>query len=200
MGPKVRSFRLRGGTRRASVGLLALVLGFMLIGPTALAVHDEGVFELDGNATASAAAGDDWSQIEAGGGSAVASAFITDGSDPQDNTYLTGGKSKDVEDFPGWIVTATDQAPDKDEIVHAFAAAYIAPDGDFIVYFGLDRFDASGDAAVGFWFTQDSVSIEGSNVLGHHQDGDILVLSDFVNGGKVDVHTHNTKTKTRKVS
>ena len=185
MGPKLGSLRLYGGTRRASVGLLALVLGFMLIGPTALAVHDEGLFELDGNATASAAAGDDWSQIEAGGGNAIATAFITDGSDPQDTTYLHTGGSKDIEDFSEWVPTTTDEAPDKDEILHAFAAAYNDNDGDFIIYFGLDRFDASGDAQVGFWFTQDTISMTGSGVDGNHQVGDILVLSDFVTGGSV---------------
>ncbi|MGH2784272.1 MAG: DUF7507 domain-containing protein [Actinomycetota bacterium] len=181
----VQRFGFYSGTRRAGVALLTLVLMFMLIGPTALAVHDEGLFELDGDATASAAAGDDWSQIEAGGGSAIATAFITDGSDPQDTTYLHTGGSKDIEDFPEWVPTTTDEAPDKDEIVHAFAAAYNADDGDFIIYFGLDRFDASGDAQVGFWFTQDSISMTGANVVGEHQVGDILVLSDFVNGGSV---------------
>ncbi len=170
---------------RLGAGLVALIFSFMLVGPSALAVHDEGLFELDGNADASAAAGDDWSQIEAGGGGAIATAFITDGTDPQDTTYLHTGGSKDIEDFDQWVVTTTDEAPDKDEIIHAFAAAYDADDGDFIVYFGLDRFDASGDAQVGFWFTQDSISMSGSNVNGHHEVGDILVLSDFVNGGKV---------------
>ena len=183
------SKRLRtGGSgigRRTAVAILAMGMSFLLIGPTALAVHDEGLFELDGDAAASAAAGDDWSQIEAGGGNAVATAFIHDDTDPADTTYLHTGGSKDVEDFSEWVRTTTDEAPDKDEIMDAFAAAYTADDGDFIVYFGLDRFDASGDAAVGFWFTQDAVSIDGTNVLGAHQDGDILVLSDFVNGGKV---------------
>ncbi|MGH2795273.1 MAG: DUF7507 domain-containing protein, partial [Actinomycetota bacterium] len=178
-------FGLYGGMRRASVGILTFLLLFLLIGPTALAVHDEGLFELDGNAASSAADGDDWEAIEAGGGSAVATSFITDGSDPQDTTYLHGGGSKDIEDFSEWVRTTTDEAPDKDEILDAFAAAYQADDGDFIIYFGLDRFDASGDAQVGFWFTQDSISIDGTNVVGAHQDGDILVLSNFVNGGSV---------------
>ena len=182
---RLRGLRLYGRARRASVALLTFLLAFMLIGPTALAVHDEGLFELDGDAESSAAAGDDWEAIEAGGGSAIATSFITDGTDPQDKTYLHTGDSKDIKDFDDWVLTTTDEAPDKDEIMHAFAAAYEADDGDFIVYFGLDRFDASGDAQVGFWFAQDAVSIAGGNVVGEHQVGDILVLSDFVNGGKV---------------
>ena len=182
---RLRGLRLYGGARRASVALLTFLLAFMLIAPTALAVHDEGLFELDGNAESSAADGDDWEAIEAGGGNAIATSFINDGADPQDTTYLHQGGSKDIEDFSEWVRTTTDEAPDKDEIMHAFAAAYEASDGDFIVYFGLDRFDASGDAQVGFWFTQDSISIDGANVVGSHQVGDILVLSDFVNGGSV---------------
>ena len=182
---RLRGLRLYGGARRASVVLLTFLLASMLIAPTALAVHDEELFELDGNAESSGDPGDDWEAIEAGGGTAIATAFITDGSDPQDETYLHTGGSKDIEDFSEWVVTATDEAPDKDEILHAFAAAYNDSDGDFIIYFGLDRFDASGDAQVGFWFTQDSISITGSGVDGNHQVGDILVLSDFVNGGKV---------------
>jgi uncharacterized repeat protein (TIGR01451 family) len=156
----------------------------LVIGPTAFAVHDEGLFELDGNAVAQAAPGDDWSTVP--GGSAIATAFITDDTNPADTTYLHTGGSKDIEDFDQWVRTTTDEAPDKDEIMHAFAAAY-SSGGDLFLYFGMDRFDASGDAQVGFWFTRDSIAIDGTNVTGHHQDGDILVLSDFVNGGSVPV-------------
>ena len=174
-------------TRTVSRGFaaaFAFLLMVLVVGPAAMAVHDEGLFELDGNAVAGAAAGDDWSTFP--GGSAVATAFINDGTDPQDTTYLHQGGSKDIEDFSEWSRTQTDEAPDKDEIMHAYAAAYHSG-GDLILYFGMDRFDASGDAQVGFWFTKDSIAIDGANVTGHHEDGDILVLSDFVNGGAVPV-------------
>ena len=174
----------KGGRRRFTFAAFAFMLAILMVGPTALAVHDEGVFELDGNAVASGDPGDDWSTFPAGG--AIATAFITDGTDPADTTYLHTGGSKDVEDFDQWVRTTTDEAPDKDEILHAFAAAY-SSGGDLILYFGMDRFDASGDAAVGFWFTKDSIAINGTNVTGQHQDGDILILSDFVNGGSVPV-------------
>ncbi len=167
--------------RRALAGLIALFLTFFVAGPAALAVHDDGTFELDGDATASAAPGADWSNL----GDPIASSFVTDGTDPQDKTYLHTGDSKDIKDFDEWVLTTTDEAPDKDEILHAFAAGYHNDDGDLVIYFGLDRFDASGDAQVGFWFAQDQVSITGGNVVGEHQVGDILVLSDFVNGGAV---------------
>ena len=173
--------------RRWCGGLLAFLLATLLVAPTAFAVHDEGVFELDGNASASGSPGDDWSQVEAGTSAANATAFVTDGSDPADTTYLHTGDSKDIKDFDEWVRTTNDEAPDKDEILHAFAAGYTDAGGDLIIYFGLDRFDASGDAQVGFWFAQDQVTISGSDVMGNHQAGDILVLSDFVNGGSVPV-------------
>ena len=54
--------------RRHRLGLmvvLALCLGagIALLPMTAGAVHDEGVFELDGNVTDDAAAGDDWATL-----------------------------------------------------------------------------------------------------------------------------------------
>ena len=57
--------------------------------------------------------------------------------------------------------------------------------GDKIAYFGADRFDGSGDSFIGFWF-QNKVGL-GANgsFTGVHKDGDLLVLSDFTNGGSV---------------
>jgi hypothetical protein len=184
------ALRLLHGTRsnwtgrRAMGAVLALMLALLIIGPTALAVHDDGTFELDGNATASAAPGDDWSNISS---NAIAfTGILHDGADPPtDTTYLHTGDSKDIADFADWVRTTTDEAPDKDEIVDAFAAGYTNADGDLVVYFGMDRFDASGDSQVGFWFAQEPVTIVGDDVQGHHQNGDILVLSDFVTGGSV---------------
>ena len=43
-----------------SLILVALLSAGMIIAPSVLAVHDEGIFELDGNAVDQAAAGDDW--------------------------------------------------------------------------------------------------------------------------------------------
>ncbi|TMK18650.1 MAG: hypothetical protein E6G68_06845, partial [Actinobacteria bacterium] len=173
--------------QRVLSALIAFVLMFFFVGPAAIAVHDDGLFELDGNASASAAPGDDWSQVHAGTSAAIATSFITDGTDPTDTTYLHTGGSKDISDFSDCVRTTTDEAPDKDEIMHAFAAAYNGAGGHLVLYFGLDRFDASGDSQVGFWFAKDNVAINGANVTGHHHVGDVLILSDFVNGGAVPV-------------
>src|SRR5918995_194537 len=76
--------------------------------------------------------------------------------------------------------------------LHSFAARYTDDNGDELLYFGSDRFDNSGDAVQGFWFLQDEVTPVGTNGGGFdgvHINGDLLILSDFSNGG--DVSTIN---------
>lgn len=68
-----------------------------------------------------------------------------------------------------------------------------------VIYFGSDRFDNSGDAQQGFWFLQGRVCLSGVGTcpnthpdrfvdaetgnLAVHTVGDLLVLTDFSNGG-----------------
>ena len=192
--------RLRGLARLALLGALALVI--VLLPTGAGAVHDLGLFQLDGNATtAGGGAGDDWDRIfdpaTFGAASAFSSQFI--GADVEapanDETYFTGGGSKDTNDIPEWTwtPTPTPAAPDKDEILDAYVAAYVNPNpddgvikqGDTIVYVGMDRFANNGDANVGFWFMQDptfGLNSDGS-FSGVHTNGDLFVLSGFGNGG-----------------
>ena len=153
---------------------------------TTLAVHDDGIFELDGNALDQAAAGDDWQNGTPG---ASDSLFIPGSveKDGVDVTYFTQGGSKDHHDISDWRYSSTDVAPDKDELLDVFAAAYDTADGT-VVYFGADKFDDSGDAQIGFWFFQDAVSLGANGMFnGEHTVGDVLVLSDFTNGGNVDL-------------
>jgi fimbrial isopeptide formation D2 family protein len=167
--------------------VLSLLLQYFTfaLAPAALAVHDESLFELDGNATDSAATepDDDWDSLN----HALADVHIGASSESaaNDTTYFTGGGSKDVNDVSQWNYTANDQTPDKDDILDAFAAAY-EKNGDTFVYFGADRFDGSGDSFVGFWFFQNNIGLGANgNFSGVHKNGDILVLSDFTNGGSV---------------
>ena len=100
--------------------------------------------------------------------------------------------------------------PDKDNLLHSFAARYSlapsahCPAGTFltcdVLYFGLDRNDNSGDAQNGFWFFQSKVTTAGGSVgggtgfTGLHQLNDVLVVSDFSNGGTIStisVYTWN---------
>jgi hypothetical protein len=99
-----------------------------------------------------------------------------------ENSFYTGGGSKDVRDIPAWAYgTSNDVIPDKDDIADAFAAAYIDPDDDHtIIYFGIDRYDNNGDAETGFWFFQDIVSLDGNGgFTGVHTVGDVLVLANW---------------------
>jgi hypothetical protein len=58
-----------------------------------------------------------------------------------------------------------------------------------VLYFGSDRYDNSGDAQQGFWFFQNPIGLGtnsiggGTGFTGVHANGDVLVISDFSNGG-----------------
>ncbi|HEY8846688.1 MAG TPA: hypothetical protein VIM24_08520, partial [Candidatus Limnocylindrales bacterium] len=95
------------------VSLLLQYFSFALASP-ALAVHDDGLFELDGNATNQAAAGDDWDQVYNGTSSAEQTKFITDAinSVPAEHLF-TGGGSKDGQDIPNWKWTSGPGVQDK---------------------------------------------------------------------------------------
>src|SRR6188508_2618491 len=74
--------------------------------PPALAAHDVGLFELDGNADDQAAAGADW---ENGPEGASDSFFVGAASEApaNDNTFFTTGGSKDENDVSSWKRTTT---------------------------------------------------------------------------------------------
>src|SRR6185436_6422234 len=163
----------------------------------ALAVSpSDGLFEIDqpgGNATDDATAGDDWQTLVVSppGGSKAFTGIIDDfcGASGCDDVFTNG--SKDEQDINEWVVDPTFNAPDKNEIVNAYAAEYIRPsDGHLILVFGMERLDASGDAQIGFWFLQ-GVEYDSSTGIfqavgggtPHHATGDTLVLSHFSNGG-----------------
>jgi hypothetical protein len=176
----------------------------------ALAVHDTGVFELDGNATNNPAVpGDDWDNVcHQVLGTDCSTSNDTTGSiardwvaEPNHNaTIFTGGGSKDPQDINNWAWK--DDAgglPDKDNLLHSFAARYRPTTGTYagkdVLFFGSDRLDNSGDAQQGFWFFQNSIAL-GSNSIGGgtgftgvHKDGDLLVISDFSNGGATSTIT-----------
>jgi uncharacterized repeat protein (TIGR01451 family) len=201
-GPKMAGsgIRPKGGARRLGltiVALVSLVLSGLVFAPAADAVHDLGLFELDRNAVDMAAAGDDWDTLDGGGGSAVEfTGILEDTSSP--GTQFQAGGSKDNADITDWL-WKTGEPLDKDDITNAYAAAYINQVdtggnnvGDQILYYGLDRFANNGTAQVGFWFLQDEVGLTntprggGFEFAGAHQVGDVLVQSNFSQGGVID--------------
>ncbi len=130
-------------------------------------------------------------------------------------TIFTGGGSKDPIDINSWAwKDNVGGLPDKDNLLHGFAARYsVAPSSTCVVpttapagtkcellLFGNDRYDNSGDAQQGFWFFQNKIGL-GSNAIGggngftssggteFHRNGDLLLISDFSNGGAVSTIT-----------
>jgi len=132
--------------------------------------------------------------------------------EPDSNSSIfTGGGSKDPIDINQWAwKDGAGGLPDKDNLQHAYAARYSLPPGPNcpsgssstcdVIYFGSDRFDNSGDAQQGFWFLQNAITL-GSNKVGgangfassnapeFHRPGDVLIISDFSNGGTVSTIT-----------
>jgi hypothetical protein len=185
--------RLRAVVALALAGVVAAIAG------TALAVHDEGLFELDANVQDEAAVGDDWSNIfddtaDDADPKPLRTVFKTEAAN---ETIFTGGGSKDYlginNDPPADPWTdgpwqhKNGSVPDKDDIRDAYAAAYTKQEGGVphtFIYFGLDRLAVQGSADVGFWFLKGNVApVAGGSWSGEHQVGDVLVLSEFSGGG-----------------
>lgn len=60
------------------------------------------------------------------------------------------------------------------------AYAVTEADGNATIYFGADRYGASGDSSVGFWFLKNEIGILPDGTFsGAHADGDILLLLNF---------------------
>lgn len=199
---------------RLAVATVLFALIFTALHPFgAEAVHDTGVFELDGNATSQLT--DDWDRVcHQVTGSDCSTTSNTSGAkavawsaEPNPNsTIFTGGGSKDPIDINQWAwKDGAGGLPDKDNLEHAFAARYsMAPSASCpsggnatceLLFFGSDRFDNSGDAQQGFWFFQNPISLGTQKVGGAqgfngvHRNGDILVISDFSNGGSTSTIT-----------
>jgi hypothetical protein len=129
---------------------------------------------------------------------ATAQAFTQDGGGIDGKTIFTGGTTKDINDTTQWSWT-NGSVPDKDNLGDAFAAKYngIGTDTHQYLYFGADRFANNGDSQIGFWFFRKNVAplANGSFGPGAHtawtfdaggnvvNKGDILILSDFTQGG-----------------
>jgi hypothetical protein len=204
-----------GGWRRRWGGLLALVIAVgagVVFMRTVLAVHDTGAFELDGNALTSIS--DDWQDVFNNTDSAVVASFTNDGA-LNATIFTGGGSKDPIDINQWAWKTDEGGLPDKDNLLDSFAARYSlpptppggnCPNGTgtdpitnpfdssvpcVVLFFGSDRFDNSGDAQQGFWFFQNRITL-GTNKVGGaqgfngvHKNGDLLIISDFSNGGDV---------------
>lgn len=162
--------------------VVVLLLGAAVVA-SAQEIDDPAIFELEGNATNDAPAGDDWQNLITNGGSSLAFTGIL--ADPGSASQFTSGGSKDDLDISSWRHKDTGGFPDKDDITNAYAAGYNLS-GDLVIYFGADRYANNGDAQLGFWFLQDDVYENNDGTFhGVHHIGDILILAHFSNGGGV---------------
>lgn len=215
---KIRIGLSRDRRRRlVAAGITSVVvtaaMTLAVAGPAA-AVDKTGAFELDGNAVNGLAAGDDWDNVcHQVLGTDCSTSTDTSGATAIDwvaelnpnATIFTGGGSKDPIDVNQWAwKDGAGGLPDKDNLLHSFAARYSLPPSTAcpssgltceVLYFGSDRLDNSGDAQQGFWFFQNSIAL-GSNPVGGgsgfdgvHRAGDLLVISDFSNGGTTSTIT-----------
>jgi hypothetical protein len=193
MGTVGTPTRHRGRRRVGLLAMLALALciGVALLPAGAGAVHDINVFELDGNAIDDPAVlGDDWSTLFPTNTSTTVlgePAFVTDKTGADDDGFGSG-LTKDTSDVTEWTTVTGAISPEKDDILHAYAATYVSG-GQQYLYFGQDRAPKpNGSTSMGFWFFQDNVAPDGAGgFTGQHQDGDILVTSDMTQGGAVSV-------------
>ncbi len=179
-------FKYQTGLIRLISFLFVIIIGVFGTAP-AYAANVTATFELDGNVASNG--GDDWSTVNASGGSSSILARTGVVTDPAPQSIFTGGGSKDGLDLNGPLSGAggwkykDGSVPDKDNITNAYAAAYNVG-GDLVIYAGADRFDNSGDAFMGFWFFQNQVGLgSGGAFSGQHAVGDVLVLANFSGGG-----------------
>jgi hypothetical protein len=103
-------------------------------------------------------------------------------------TFATGSKDS-LDITPGWQCNKDNNVNSKIDIMNAYAAQYLDAAGHRIMYFGLDKNKDNGNNNVAFWFIRGSatcVAPSGSVAFsGTHQNGDVLVVSAFTNGGGV---------------
>ncbi|HVJ16702.1 MAG TPA: hypothetical protein VM686_14770, partial [Polyangiaceae bacterium] len=148
-------------------------------------VHLLSLFELEGDVTDSTTQlGEDWNTVFTGGNAIRTAGPTTDG--PNHSIFTQG--SKDIDDLSVWH-WGEGSAPDKDELITAYAAAYVL-NGDLVAYFGANRYAVDGDAQIGFWFFKNKITLVDNakgtdDFSGVHAVGDVLILSDFTQGGTI---------------
>ena len=188
--------------------IVSAIMATMVVGGTALAVHDStGPMELDGNIANDAGGGTDWGAIFDASGNQTAGVppgtldttgvikdFVPGASGPDPSYHEPSNKDDQAIGPTGatWGCVSVANPTDKTDIVNAYGMAVQGDaqtgDGDTaddqLFYFGVERFDNSGDAFIGMWLFQDDVSCTADGkFVGSKQTGDILVLANFTGGG-----------------
>lgn len=112
-------------------------------------------------------------------------AFQANGNDDQ---WTGGSQDNDVNISSEWS-WVLGNSNDKGDIANA--GLFIC---NGVLYFFGDRAAINGDAQIGLWLFKDNVQktgtgIRASGFTGSHQNGDLLIISNFTNGGGTSVPT-----------
>jgi hypothetical protein len=214
--------------RLGALAVAILALGAIMIGlaPTALAIHDLD-FQLEGNTADDATAVQpyDWeSFLDASGpGGTIglktgslpsgftAVGFASSGTPsvpgdfhlPDETTFSTGSKDT-LPITGGWQCGKSNNVGDKVDILNAYSAVYQSG-LETILYFGVEKSSPNGDSNIAVWFLQDpdvgcdATGSQNVDFTGDHQNGDVLLVSAFTNGGtqaNVDAYVWEGVTET----
>lgn len=167
------------------------------------AVDATGQFEMDGNIVHDSGTTPpyDWASLfNASGqrlvtpdpvnGPLLADTFLADTALP-DPTYFQSNKDTDL--ISQWGCGPSPQtATPKDDLQNAYAALFTIPAGanenagDTVLFVGSERLSNNGDSFAGFWLFKDKhVGCNtGTGAFGgSHQVGDLLIVSNYTNGG-----------------
>jgi hypothetical protein len=111
-----------------------------------------------------------------------------------ETTYATGSKDTLGIANGGWQCNRDNNVNNKVDINNAYVASFwtggSAGNGDHILYAGVEKEKNNGTNDIGVWFLQGSagcsVTAKPPNWTGSgHKNGDVLVVSEFSNGGGV---------------
>jgi hypothetical protein len=110
-------------------------------------------------------------------------------------TYATGSKDTLGIGNGGWQCNKDNNVNNKVDINNAYVASFwsggSSGSGDHILYAGIEKEKNNGTNDIGVWFLQSGASCSnpnggsGKNWTGGHRNGDVLVVSEFSNGGGV---------------
>jgi hypothetical protein len=107
------------------------------------------------------------------------------------STYATGSKDTLGIGNGGWQCNTDNNVNSKIDIANAYTASYFTGangTGDHVIYFGLEKNKNNGTNDVGFWLLQGTASCSSAgatNFTGQHQNKDVLIVSEFTQGGGV---------------
>ena len=161
-------------------------------------VGNAGLFELEGNIVQDTATPPPWdwacvfdvtANCEPSSAVMLGRVFQADYTKP-DTTYFAS--NKDIQDINAWGCVTLNNPLDKDEILNAYGVALQRPsDGHVVVYLAQERSSNNGDSFAGFWLMKSQHTCTNGAFGGVHDNGDILIVSNYVGGGdteEVDVY------------